>query len=116
MIVTFAPGASSDVIARLISVPLQQKPGQTVVVDNKGGAGGTIGAAEPARAPSDGSTFRLSNSAPISISLFMLDEPPYDPAKRFNHISYKGLVVNVFVLDPSVPAKTVKELLAWTKS
>ena len=87
-----------------------------MVVDSKGGAGGTIGAAEPALAPSDGSTFRLSNSAPMAISLFMLDEPPYDPATRFNHISYIGLVANVFVLDPSVLAKAVKGLLAWTKS
>lgn len=76
MIVTFGPGGSSDVVARLISGPSQQKLAQTVVVDNKGGAGGTIGAAEAARAPADGYTFLLSNSAPISISPFMLDKPP----------------------------------------
>ena len=116
VIVTFAPGGSSDVVARLISGPLQQKLGQAVLVDNKGGAGGTIGAAEAARAPADGYTFLLSNSAPISISPFMLDKPPYDPVKSFNHISYIGSVANVFVLHPSVPAKSVKELVAWIKS
>ncbi len=115
VIVTFAPGGSSDVVARLLSGPLQQKLGQTVVVDNKGGAGGTIGAAEAARAPADGYTFLLSNSAPISISPFMLDKPPYDPVKSFNHIAYIGSVANVFVLHPSVPAKSVKELVAWLK-
>ena len=116
VIVTFAPGGSSDVVARLISGPLQQKLGQTVVVDNKPGAGGTIGAAEAARAPADGYTFLLSNSAPISISPFMLDKPTYDPVKSFNHVSYIGSVANVFVLHPSVPAKSVKELVAWIKS
>ena len=116
VIVTFAPGGSSDVVARLISGPLQQKLGQTVVVDNKPGAGGTIGAAEAARAPANGYTFLLSNSAPISISPFMLDKPTYDPVKSFNHVSYIGSVANVFVLHPSVPAKSVKELVAWIKS
>ncbi len=116
VIVTFAPGGSSDVVARLFSGPLQQKLGQTVVVDNKPGAGGTIGAAEAARAPADGYTFLLSNSAPISISPFMLDKPTYDPVKSFNHVSYIGSVANVFVLHPSVPAKSVKELVAWIKS
>ena len=116
VIVTFAPGGSSDVVARLISGPLQQKLGQTVVVDNKPGAGGTIGAAEAARAPADGYTFLLSNSAPISISPFMLDKPTYDQVKSFNHVSYIGSVANVFVLHPSVPAKSVKELVAWIKS
>lgn len=116
VIVTFSPGGSSDVVARLISGPLQQKLGQTVVVDNKPGAGGTIGAAEASRAPADGYTFLLSNSAPISISPFMLDKSPYDPVKSFNHVSYIGSVANVFVLHPSVPAKSLKELVAWMKT
>jgi tripartite-type tricarboxylate transporter receptor subunit TctC len=116
VIVTFAPGGSSDVVARLISGPLQQKLGQTVIVDNKPGAGGTIGAAEAARAPADGYTFLLSNSAPISISPFMLDKSPYDPVKSFNHVSYIGSVANVFVLHPAVPAKSLKELVAWLKA
>jgi tripartite-type tricarboxylate transporter receptor subunit TctC len=116
VIVTFAAGGSSDVVARLMSGPLQQKLGQTIVVDNKGGAGGTIGAAEAARAAADGYTLLLSNSAPISISPFMLDKSPYDPVKSFNHIAYIGSVANVFVLHPSVPAKSVKELVGWIKA
>ena len=115
VIVTFAPGGSSDVVARLISGPLQQKLGQTVIVDNKPGGGGTIGAAEAARSKPDGYTFLLSNSAPISISPFMLDKPPYDPVKSFNHVSYIGSVANVFVLHPSVPVKSLKELITWAK-
>jgi len=115
IIVTFAPGGSSDVVARLISGPLQSKLGQTVIIDNKPGGGGTIGAAEAARAASDGYTLLLSNSAPISISPFMLDKPPYDPVKSFNHIVYIGSVANVFVLHPSVPAKNMSEFIAWLK-
>lgn len=116
VIVTFAPGGSSDVVARLISGPLQQKLGQTVIVDNKPGGGGTIGAAEAARAAADGYTFLLSNSAPISISPFMLDKAPYDPVKSFNHVAYIGSVANVFVLHPSVSAKSIKELIVWAKA
>ncbi len=116
LVVTFAPGGSSDVVARLISGPLQNKLGQTVIVDNKPGGGGTIGAADAARAAPDGYTWLLSNSAPISISPFMLDKPPYDPAKSFNHVVYIGSVANVFVLHPSVPAKNMSEFIAWLKS
>ncbi|MBM3342491.1 MAG: tripartite tricarboxylate transporter substrate binding protein [Betaproteobacteria bacterium] len=116
VIVTFTPGGSSDVEARLISGPLQQKLGQTVVVDNKPGAGGTIGAAEASRAAADGYTFLLSNSAPISISPFMLEKAPYDPVKSFNHIAYIGSVANVLVVHPSVPAKSVRELVVWIKA
>src|SRR4051812_37320276 len=78
VIVTFSPGGSSDIVARLIAVPLQAELGQSVIVDNKPGAGGTIGALEAARADPDGYTLLLSNSAPISISPAMQDQPRYD--------------------------------------
>jgi tripartite-type tricarboxylate transporter receptor subunit TctC len=80
------------------------------------GAGGTIGAAEAARAAPDGYTLLLSNSAPISISPAMQDRPSYDPVKAFTHVAYIGSVANVFVLHPSVPAKNFAELLAWIKA
>ncbi len=116
MIVTFAPGGSSDIVARIVSGPLQAKLGQPVVVDNKPGGGATIGAAEVARATPDGYTLMLSNSAPISISPFMFDKPPYDPAKAFTHVSYIGSVANVFVIHPSVPAKNFPELISWIRA
>src|SRR5580765_5618327 len=109
VIVTFSPGGSSDIVARLIAIPLQTELGQTVVVDNKPGAGGTIGALEAARAPADGYTLLLSNSAPISISPAMQDEPRYEPVKSFTHVAYIGSVANVFVVNPSVPVKTLPE-------
>ena len=116
LVVTFAPGGSSDIVARLVSGPMQGKLGQPVIVDNKPGAGGTIGAAEVARAAPDGYTLLLSNSAPISISPFMLSAPSYDPVKGFTHVAYIGSVANVFVVHPSVPARTYAELVAWIKA
>lgn len=116
VVVTFAPGGSSDIVARLLQPGLQEKLGQPVLVDNKPGAGGTIGGADVAKAAPDGYTLLLSNTAPISISPFMLATPSYDPVKAFSHIAYIGSVPNVFVVHPSVPAKTVNELVAWIKT
>ena len=116
VIVTFSPGGSSDIVARLIGGPLQARLGQPVIVDNRPGAGGTIGAALVAKAAPDGYTLLLSNSAPISISPFMLTTPIYDPVKSFSHVSYIGSVANVFVVHPSVTAKTLSELIAWIKA
>ncbi|MBV8031165.1 MAG: tripartite tricarboxylate transporter substrate binding protein, partial [Betaproteobacteria bacterium] len=92
MLVTFAPGGSSDIVARLVAVPLQAELGQSVLIDNRPGAGGTIGALEAARAAPDGYTLLLANSAPISISPAMQDEPRYDPVKSFTYVSYLGSV------------------------
>ena len=116
VVVTFSPGGSSDIVARLIGGPLQAKLGQPIIVDNRPGAGGTIGAAVVAKAAPDGYTLMLSNSAPISISPFMLTTPIYDPVKSFSHVAYIGSVANVFVVHPSVPAKSFAELIAWIKA
>ena len=116
VIVTFSPGGSSDIVARLMAVPLQAELGQSVIVDNKPGAGGTIGALEAARAAPDGYVLLLSNSAPITISPAMQDQPRYDPVAAFTHVSYIGSVANVFVVHPSVPAASLRELVAWIKA
>jgi tripartite-type tricarboxylate transporter receptor subunit TctC len=116
IVVTFSPGGSSDIVARLVAIPLQAELGQPVIVDNKPGAGGTIGAQEAGSAPPDGYTLMLSNSAPISVSPAMQDQPRYDPVKSFTHIAYIGSVANVFVVHPSVPAKSLGELIGWIKA
>jgi tripartite-type tricarboxylate transporter receptor subunit TctC len=113
IIVTFNPGGSSDIVARLLQPGLQEKLGQPVIVENKPGAGSTIGANAVATAPADGYTLLLSNTAPISISPFMMDKAPYDPVKSFSHVAHIGSVPNVFVVHPSVPAKTMPELIKW---
>ena len=103
IIVTFPPGGASDAAARVISGPLQEKLGQTVVVDNKPGGGTTIGANFVLAAKDDFHTLMLSNSAPISIAPYLFDKPPYDPVKDFVHVAYIGSVANAFVVRPAVP-------------
>jgi tripartite-type tricarboxylate transporter receptor subunit TctC len=114
IIVTFPPGGASDAAARVISGPLSEKLGQTVIVDNKPGGGTTIGA-NAVLAAKDDHTLLLSNSAPISIAPYLFDKPPYDPLKDFAHVAYIGSVANAFVVRPAVPAKDMKELIAWIK-
>jgi tripartite-type tricarboxylate transporter receptor subunit TctC len=116
LVVTFPPGGSSDVVARQLGPLLTERLGQTIVVDNKPGAGATIGAAEVARAAPDGYTLMMANTAPVSLSPFMLDPSPYDPLKSFTYVAYVGSVPNVFVVHPSVPAKTIPEFIAWAKA
>ncbi|MBM3645534.1 MAG: tripartite tricarboxylate transporter substrate binding protein [Alphaproteobacteria bacterium] len=115
IIVTFPPGGASDAAARVIAGPLQEKLGQTVIVDNKPGGGTTIGANFVLAARDDFHTVMLSNSAPISIAPYLFDKPPYDPLKDFAHVAYIGSVANAFVVRPTVPAQTMAELVAWIK-
>jgi len=116
VVVTFSPGGSSDIVARALAVPLGAKLGQPVVVDNKPGAGGTIGASEIARAAPDGYNLLMSNTTPISLSPNMLTPPPYDSVKSFTHVSLVATVPDVVMVHPSVPAKNLKELVAWIKA
>jgi tripartite-type tricarboxylate transporter receptor subunit TctC len=116
MVVTFSPGGSSDIVARALAVPLQGKLGQPIVVDNKPGAGGTIAASEIARAAPDGYNLLVSNTTPISLTPTMITPPPYDPLKNFTHVSLVAVVPDVVMVHPSVPAKNMKELVAWIKA
>jgi tripartite-type tricarboxylate transporter receptor subunit TctC len=116
IVVTFPPGGSSDVTARALSVPLQKALGQPVVVDNKPGAGGTIAATEIFRAAPDGYNLLMSNTTPISLAPFMLNPQPYDSIKGFTHVSLVATVPDVVMAHPSVPAKTIAELIAWVKA
>ncbi len=116
MVVTFPPGGSSDIVARVLAPLLGEKLGQSIIIDNRPGAGATLGAKAVADAPADGYTLMLSNTTPISISPFMLDKMTYDPVKNFTHIFYIGAVPNVFAVHPSVPVKNMAEFSAWLKS
>ena len=112
IVVTFPPGGSSDILARVMAEQLGKKLGQSVVVDNKPGAGGTIGGAFVNQAPADGYTFMLSNSTPIALGPFALDKLPYDPVEGFTHISYLGSAPLVIMANANVPIKTVIDLEA----
>jgi tripartite-type tricarboxylate transporter receptor subunit TctC len=116
IIVPFPPAGGTDILGRTVANKLGELNKWSVIVDNKPGAGGTIGALEAARAAPDGYTLLLSNSAPISISPAMQDQPRYDPVTAFTHVSYIGSVANVFVVHPSVPATSLRELVGWIKA
>ena len=116
LVVTFPPGGSSDIVARLIGPPLAERIGQAVVVDNRPGGAATIGAAAVARAAPDGHTLLMSNSAPLSISPALMDKPLYDPLKSFRHLVYVGDVPTVLVVHPSVPATDFAGFLAWARA
>ncbi len=116
LVVTFPPGGSSDIVARLVAPLLSEKLGQPVVVENKPGAASTIGAAAVATAPADGHTLLVSNSAPMSISPALMDKPSYDPVKSFRHLVYIGDVPTVLVVHPSVPANDFASFAAWART
>jgi tripartite-type tricarboxylate transporter receptor subunit TctC len=110
IIVTFAAGGASDIVARTISEPLGKALGQPVIVDNKPGAGGTIGGAEVARAAPDGYTLMLSNSTPLSIGPFTLAKQPYDPVKQFSHVALLGVAPVAIMANPKTGPTTLKDL------
>lgn len=110
LVVTFAAGGASDIVAREIAGPLGKALGQTVVVDNKPGAGGTIGGAEVARAAPDGYTLMLSNSTPLSIGPFTLAKLPYDPVRQFTHVALLGVAPVLVMAHPQAGMVTLKDL------
>ena len=114
-IVPFPPGGSTDLLARIVGQKLTESWGQQVVVDNRGGAGGTLGAAEAARAPADGYTL-LMGAIHHTIATSAYPNLPYDFQKDFTPISVVAIVPNVLVVNPSVPAKSTKELIAHAKA
>jgi tripartite-type tricarboxylate transporter receptor subunit TctC len=116
MIVGFPPGGGTDVVARVIGAKLSEWWGQAVAVENRPGATGTIGADAVAKSAPDGYTLIMGhvNSHAIAPNLFA--KLPYDPIKDFAAVSYVGYVPNVLAVHPSVPARSVKELVALAKS
>jgi tripartite-type tricarboxylate transporter receptor subunit TctC len=114
-LVPFAAGTGNDIVGRLITDRLTRMWGQQVIVDNRAGASGTIGAAFVARSAPDGYTLLHCNIAPNAISLSMIADIPY-AHKDFAPITRIGMPPNVIVVHPSVPLRSIKELLAYAKS
>lgn len=114
MIVPFPPGGSNDILGRFMGQKLTERLGQQVVIDNRPGADGIIGADITARSAPDGHTIAIiSTSYAMNVATHKL---PYDPIKSFTFISMIGTGANVLAVHPSVPAKNVKELIALAKS
>ena len=114
LIVTFPPGGGTDIMARIIGPQVSESLGQSVVVDNRGGGGGTIGAEMGARATPDGYTLVMVSSSYGATSV--AHKLSYDPVKDIQPIILIGTTGLVMVVHPSVPVKSVKELIAYAKA
>lgn len=115
LIVGFAPGGGTDIVARALAPRMSEILGTTIVIENRSGASGTIGADVVAKSAPDGYTLLMGHSNSNAIAPFVLPKVPYDAATDFSPITYIGYVPNVLVTHPSVPAKTVKELIDIAK-
>lgn len=113
LVVTWPPGGTADILARQMQAPLSAALGQPVVIDNRGGASGAIGAAEIIRATPDGYTFGMVTSTLVSMAL--LQRGSYDPVRDVTPILEHSRVANILVVNPSVPAGSVPELVALSK-
>ena len=116
IVVGFAPGGGTDVVARVLGQRLTEMWGQQVIVENRPGATGVIGADSVAKAAPDGYTLLMGHVNSNAIAPNFFRKLPYDPIKDFAPVIYVGFVPNVLVVHPSVEAKSVQELVALAKS
>jgi tripartite-type tricarboxylate transporter receptor subunit TctC len=115
LVVTFPPGGASDIVARVMAEQLARKLGQPVVVDNRPGAGGSVGGTLVVQAPADGYTLMLSNSTPVSIGPFALDKLPYDPVEGFTHVASVGAAPCVVMANPAAGLRTLTDVEAQAR-
>lgn len=115
IIAPFPPGGGTDILARVVAGKLGGLLGQQFVVENRSGAGGALGTEFAARATADGYTLLLNSSSPLSIGPHLVRKPAYDPLRDFAPVILVASAPNVLVIHPSVPARSVKELIALAK-
>ena len=111
MVVPFAPGGPNDILGRMIGQKLTEAWGQTVVVDNRGGAGGTVGLEAASRLPGDGYAMAMGGSSNLAVAPSLYAKLAYDPVKDFTPIINVAIVPYALAVNPTVPAKNVKELI-----
>ena len=116
IIVPFPAGGTTDVVARLLGQRLQEAWGQTVIVENKTGAGGNIGAVEVAKAPNDGYTLLMASGSIVTVNPHIYAKMPFDAAKDFAPITNVAQGPMVIVVGPNVAAKNITELIALAKA
>ncbi len=114
-LVPFAPGGTSEIVARSVAAELTKQTGQTIYVENKPGAAGVIAMEEAAKAAPDGHTIILGHVGTLAVNPYMLAKQPYDVNKDFVPVTLLAKVPNVFVIHPDVPAKNFKEFVAYAK-
>jgi tripartite-type tricarboxylate transporter receptor subunit TctC len=116
LLVPFPPGGSTDLIARTVGAKLQERFGQTFIVENKAGAGGTVGAAQAKRSAPDGYTIFVSSLGPFVIGPHLVKNPGYDPLQDFDYISVAVQAPNVLAVPAASPHKTFADLLKFIKA
>ena len=116
LIVPYAPGGNVDITARTINGPMGDALGQTVVVDNRAGGGGSTGANLVAKAAPDGYTLLMGSSAPLSINTIVLKDIPYDPVHDFAPVSLVQVVTLVVLASPKSPIASVQDLISRMKA
>jgi tripartite-type tricarboxylate transporter receptor subunit TctC len=116
LVVPFPPGGPTDAMARTLAAEMKDSLGQPVIVENRAGAGGNIGAEYVARSAPDGQTLLFGTSGPLAINSSLYRKIGYDQAKSFAPIIQIGHLPNILVVNPAVPAKNVQELIAYSKS
>ena len=115
-VVPFAPGGTTDILARIVGEQLSQSFRQPFAVENRAGAGGNIGASEVARAVPDGYTILMGTPGTQAINQFVYGRMPYDTEKDFAPVSYVARVPNVLIVHPSVKARSVQELIELARA
>jgi tripartite-type tricarboxylate transporter receptor subunit TctC len=115
LIAPWPAGGAVDALCRAVAVPLSERLGRSVVVENRPGAGSVIGTAAGAKAASDGYTVVMAGSGSLAISSTMYKKLPYDPVKDFEHMVLAAKIPFVLVVNPSLPVKNVTELVAYAK-
>ncbi len=116
VIVPFVAGGTADTLGRIVSAKLSEMHGQSYVVENRGGAGGLIGAEFVSKSAPDGYTLGVTGLGPLPIATSIVAKPPYDPVKDFAHIALFGGPPSVLAVHPSLPAKDIKQFIALAKS
>jgi tripartite-type tricarboxylate transporter receptor subunit TctC len=116
IVVPFAPGGSTDVVARILADKLQGELKQSFVVENRAGAGGNIGADVVAKSNPDGYTLLMGTTGVLAINNYLYKDMPFDPQRDFAPVSYTSLITNILVVNANVPAKNVADLVALAKA
>jgi tripartite-type tricarboxylate transporter receptor subunit TctC len=116
LIVPFPPGGSTDILARALAQKLSEGLGQAVVIDNRPGAGGSIGADAAAKAAPDGHTLMMGHLGTLAVNPAIYRNLPYDPVKSFAPVSLMAMVPSVLVVNPQVPAASAAELIAYARA
>ena len=116
VVVPFPAGSSTDIVTRVLAASVSQAVGQQLVVDNKAGADGAIAAADVAKAAPDGYTLLMATNSPMSAVPALKKSPPYDPVNDFKPITDIGRYTFFILVQPSVPAKTLAELIEYARA